>query len=83
MIKIGKRPLSEVIKRVFKKNLFKIIKNFFIVHKNPIQAMYEEFFTKGKYPKLIKTPYRRYIMNQIRNNFSLVGIPIRLSLRKK
>ena len=28
MIKIGKRPLSEVIKRVFKKNLFKVIKNF-------------------------------------------------------
>ena len=55
MIKIGKRHLNEVIKRVFKKNLLKIIKNFFIVHKNPIQAMYDEFFTKGKYPKLIKT----------------------------
>ena len=55
MIKIGKRPLSEVINRVFRKDLFKIIKNFFIVHKNPIQAMYEEFFTKGKYPKLIET----------------------------
>ena len=55
MIKIGKRPLSEVINRVFKKDLFEIIKNFFIVHKNPIQAMYEEFFTKGKYPKLIET----------------------------
>ena len=55
MIKIGKRPLSEVINRVFKKDLFEIIKNFFIVHKNPMQAMYEEFFTKGKYPKLIET----------------------------
>ena len=55
MIKIGKRHLNEVIKRVFKKDLLKIIKNFFIVHKNPIQAMYDEFFTKGKYPKLIKT----------------------------
>ncbi len=39
MIKIGKRPLSEVIKRVFKKNLFKVIKYFFIVHKNLIQAL--------------------------------------------
>ena len=55
MIKIGKRPLREVINRVFRKDLFEIIKNFFIVHKNPIQAMYEEFFTKGKYPKLIET----------------------------
>ena len=40
MIKIGKRPLREVINRVFRKDLFEIIKNFFIVHKNPIQAMY-------------------------------------------
>ena len=54
MIKIGKRPLSEVINRVFRKELFEIIKNFFIVHKNPILTMYEEFFTKGKYPRLIK-----------------------------
>ena len=49
MIKIGKRPLSEVINRVFRKELLEIIKNFFIVHKNPIKAMYEEFFTKGNY----------------------------------
>ena len=55
MIKIGKRPLSEVINRVFRKELLEIIKNFFIVHKNPIKAMYDEFFTKGKYPKLIET----------------------------
>jgi len=55
MIKIGKRSLSEVVNRVFRKELLGIIKNFFIVHKNPIKAMYEEFFTKGKYPKLIET----------------------------
>ena len=39
MIKIGKRPLSEVINKVFKKNLFKIIRYFFIVHKNLIQVL--------------------------------------------
>tara|TARA_Y200000002_G_C22634357_1_gene643967 strand:+ start:301 stop:1065 length:765 start_codon:yes stop_codon:yes gene_type:complete len=55
MIKIGKRPLSEVINRVFRKELLGIIKNFFLVHKSPIKAMYEEFFTKGKYPKIIET----------------------------
>jgi GTP-binding protein len=37
----------------------------------------------ANYPKLIKVPYRRYIMNQIRSGFDLEGIPIRLSLRKK
>ena len=55
MIKIGKRPLSEVINRVFRKELLEIIQNFFIVHKNPMKAMYEEFFTKGKYPRTIET----------------------------
>lgn len=55
MIKIGKRPLSEVINRVFRKELIEIIKNFFVVHKNPILTMYDEFFTKGKYPRLIET----------------------------
>ena len=48
------------------------------VHKQPVViALF------ANYPKLIKIPYRRFIMNQIRNNFSLDGIPIRLSLRKK
>ena len=48
------------------------------VHKQPVViALF------ANYPKLIKIPYRRFIMNQIRNNFSLEGIPIRLSLRKK
>jgi len=55
MIKIGKRPLGEVFHLIFRKELLIIIKNFFIVHKNPIKAMYDEFFTKGKYPKLIET----------------------------
>ena len=48
------------------------------VHKQPVViALF------ANYPKLIKIPYRRFIMNRIRNSFSLEGIPIRLSLRKK
>jgi GTP-binding protein len=48
------------------------------VHKQPVViALF------ANYPKLIKVPYRRYIMNQIRSSFDLEGIPIRLSLRKK
>ena len=48
------------------------------VHKQPVViALF------ANYPKLIKIPYRRFLMNQVRNNFSLEGIPIRLSLRRK
>lgn len=35
------------------------------------------------YPKKIKAPYKRYIENQIREYFNLVGIPLYLSFRKK
>ena len=48
------------------------------VHKQPVViALF------ANYPKLIKVPYQRFLMNQIRSGFDLEGIPIRLSLRKK
>ena len=48
------------------------------VHKQPVViALF------SNYPKLIKVPYQRFLMNKIRSSFDLEGIPIRLSLRKK
>lgn len=35
------------------------------------------------HPKLVKTEYKRYIENQLRQHFNLEGIPIKLSFRKK
>ena len=35
------------------------------------------------YPKKVKTSYRRYMENQIRENFDFMGIPINLSFRRK
>ena len=37
----------------------------------------------ANYPKKIKTSYRRYVENQFRKNFDLIGIPIHLSFRHK
>ena len=37
----------------------------------------------ANYPKKIKTSYRRYVENQFRKNFDLIGIPIHLSFRRK
>ncbi len=34
-------------------------------------------------PQYIKDPYRRYIENQIRENFSFTGVPIQIFFRKK
>ena len=39
------------------------------------------FFTN--YPKLIKISYKRFIENQLREKFNLVGVPIKISFRKK
>lgn len=39
------------------------------------------FFTN--YPDDIKTPYRNYLENQLRNAFNFKGVPIRIFFRKK
>jgi GTP-binding protein len=35
------------------------------------------------YPDDIKKPYRNYLENQMRENFPLTGVPIRIFFRKK
>jgi GTP-binding protein len=35
------------------------------------------------YPKLVPTSYRRFIENQLREKFDLMGVPIRISFRNK
>ena len=34
-------------------------------------------------PQYIKDPYKRYLENQIRKNFNLKGVPVRMVFRKK
>jgi GTP-binding protein len=35
------------------------------------------------YPMDIKTPYKNYLENQLRENFDLKGVPVRIFFRKK
>jgi GTP-binding protein len=39
------------------------------------------FFTN--YPDEIKTPYKNYLENKLRENFNFTGVPIRIFFRKK
>ena len=39
------------------------------------------FFTN--FPDDIKTPYRNYLENQLRENFNFKGVPVRIFFRKK
>ncbi len=34
-------------------------------------------------PQYIKEPYKRYIENQLRENFNFSGVPIQIYFRKK
>lgn len=62
-----------------------------VVRGNPIKIKYITqlpthvpsfaFFTN--YPDDIKTPYKNYLENKLRENFSLTGVPIRIFFRKK
>ena len=83
--KIPTNKLNTLIEKVMNDNpppaeRGKVIKiNYSVqVHKQPVViALF------ANYPKLIKVPYQRFLMNKIRIGFDLEGIPIRLSLRKK
>ncbi len=62
-----------------------------VVRGNPIKIKYVTqlptevpsfaFFTN--YPDDIKTPYKNYLENKMRENFPLTGVPIRIFFRKK
>ena len=41
------------------------------------------FVIYTNYPKLVPTGYKRFVENQLREEFDLLGIPIRISFRKK
>jgi len=47
----------------------------------PTQVPSFAFFTN--YPDDIKTPYRNYLENQLRQNFNFTGVPVRIFFRKK
>ena len=48
------------------------------VHKNPpVIAIF------SNQPDLIPESYKRYIMNQLRNNFNFSGATLKISYRKK
>ncbi len=47
----------------------------------PTQVTSFAFF--ANYPDDIKTPYRNYLENQLRKNFNLSGVPVRIYFRKK
>jgi len=62
-----------------------------VVRGNPIKIKYitqlptvvPSFVFFCNYPDDIKQPYKNYLENQLRKNFDLTGVPVRLFFRKK
>lgn len=62
-----------------------------VVRGNPVKIKYvtqlpvvvPSFAFFCNYPDDIKTPYRNYLENQLRANFSFTGVPVRIFFRKK
>ena len=60
MVKVGKRNIFETLKQIFNLNIFPTLLRFFLIHQNPFLAIFNETFSRGKYPKII------YLKNNIK-----------------
>ena len=74
MLKIGKRSIIETLKLLIRKEIFNTVKNFFVVYKNPIKAMSNEFFTKGKYPCILEMKNGMKIKLYSHEDFSTLNL---------
>jgi len=62
-----------------------------VVRGNPVKIKYvtqlpvvvPSFAFFCNYPDDVKTPYKNYLENQLRSNFKLTGVPVRIFFRKK
>jgi GTP-binding protein len=62
-----------------------------VVRGNPVSIKYvtqlptivPSFAFFCNYPDDIKTPYRNYLENKLRENFEFTGVPVRIFFRKK
>jgi GTP-binding protein len=82
---ISTKKLNEALDRIIAKNpppaeQGKVVRIKYAtqVSRNPaVIALYVN------HPKLVKTSYKRYLENRIRDQFDFHGIPVKLSFRKK
>ena len=82
-IKIGTSQLNSFIQKCIEKYhppyiAGKRLKIFYAVHKNHFQ-----FILFVNYPHLFLKTYERYLLNRIRENFDLSGLPLSLELQGK
>ena len=83
--KIPTSQLNEVMLKVIEDYPPPAVKGKYIkikyVTQLPTHAPSFAFFCN--FPQYVKEPYKRYLENQIRQNFNFTGVPIQIFMRKK
>ena len=64
-------------------DLNRFLQNILKLQPPPASFAPHLFVIFTNYPKLIPASYKRFVENQLRENFNLEGVPIRISFRKK
>ena len=74
MIRIGKRKISETFKQIFSLDILTTVFRFFIIHEKPFNAIFNEFFSMGKYPVLIRIKKKIEIKLYSFSDFSTLNL---------
>jgi GTP-binding protein len=83
--KIATSKLNDVMLKVIQNYQAPVVRGHVIkikfISQLPTKVPSFAFFTN--FPDDIKTPYRNYLENQLRQNFKFTGVPVRIYFRKK
>lgn len=83
--KVKTSELNEVMLKAIESYPPPSIKGKFVKIKYVVQlpSQTPSFAFFANLPQYIKEPYRRYLENQIRDNFNFAGVPVQIFIRKK
>ncbi len=85
MQKIATSKLNEVMQKAMESYHAPVVRGHAVKIKfvTQLPTAVPSFAFFCNYPNDIKTPYKNYLENQLRENFDLTGVPVRIFFRKK
>ncbi len=85
MQKIATSKLNEIMQKAMESYHAPVVRGHSVKIKfvTQLPTAVPSFAFFCNYPNDIKTPYKNYLENQMRQNFDLTGVPIRIFFRKK
>ncbi|HLR36571.1 MAG TPA: hypothetical protein VK084_00890, partial [Chitinophagaceae bacterium] len=83
--RIPSSKLNDVMLKAIEKHTPPLVRgyNISIKYVTQLPTKTPSFAFFSNHPKDIRSPYKHYLENQLRKNFDLSGVPIRIFFRKK